>query len=138
MIRRPPRSTRTYTLFPYTTLFRSDQRADQRHLDRGEEHAEIIGIAEEGDVVLEGVAFDDEASGLVLVQAVAEQDGDRDQQPGGDDEGRRTDQRRRRQPGAAPILDRNRRRHTCCQHQSGRASWRETMCRYVSISVVPG
>src|SRR3546814_5161774 len=28
MIRRPPRSTRTYTLFPYTTLFRS---ADQRH-----------------------------------------------------------------------------------------------------------
>src|SRR3546814_3232278 len=24
MIRRPPRSTRTYTLFPYTALFRSD------------------------------------------------------------------------------------------------------------------
>src|SRR3546814_18039004 len=24
MIRRPPRSTRTHTLFPYTTLFRSD------------------------------------------------------------------------------------------------------------------
>src|SRR3546814_1307262 len=29
MIRRPPRSTRTDTLFPYTTLFRSDQR--RRH-----------------------------------------------------------------------------------------------------------
>src|SRR3546814_12042944 len=27
MIRRPPRSTRTDTLFPYTTLFRSDQKA---------------------------------------------------------------------------------------------------------------
>src|SRR3546814_19985624 len=27
MIRRPPRSTRTDTLFPYTTLFRSDQLA---------------------------------------------------------------------------------------------------------------
>src|SRR3546814_2434730 len=26
MIRRPPRSTRTYTLFPYTTLFRSQRR----------------------------------------------------------------------------------------------------------------
>src|SRR3546814_9145935 len=26
MIRRPPRSTRTYTLFPYTTLFRSIKR----------------------------------------------------------------------------------------------------------------
>src|SRR3546814_7666182 len=32
MIRRPPRSTRTDTLFPYTTLFRS---ADVRHLRRG-------------------------------------------------------------------------------------------------------
>src|SRR3546814_7808295 len=30
MIRRPPRSTRTYTLFPYTTLFRSDD----AHLSR--------------------------------------------------------------------------------------------------------
>src|SRR3546814_1785176 len=30
MIRRPPRSTRTDTLFPYTTLFRSPAR-DQRH-----------------------------------------------------------------------------------------------------------
>src|SRR3546814_646321 len=28
MIRRPPRSTRTDTLFPYTTLFRSEDRAD--------------------------------------------------------------------------------------------------------------
>src|SRR3546814_10736727 len=27
MIRRPPRYTRTYTLFPYTTLFRSRQQA---------------------------------------------------------------------------------------------------------------
>src|SRR3546814_7181347 len=27
MIRRPPRSTRTDTLFPYTTLFRSSERA---------------------------------------------------------------------------------------------------------------
>src|SRR3546814_12942235 len=27
MIRRPPRSTRTYTLFPYTTLFRSPHTA---------------------------------------------------------------------------------------------------------------
>src|SRR3546814_11858845 len=38
MIRRPPRSTRTYTLFPYTTLFRSlvevevGQRAQQQRL----------------------------------------------------------------------------------------------------------
>src|SRR3546814_14346403 len=30
MIRRPPRSTRTDTLVPYTTLFRSTQRAERR------------------------------------------------------------------------------------------------------------
>src|SRR3546814_18384063 len=30
MIRRPPRSTRTYTLFPYTTLFRSVELVDER------------------------------------------------------------------------------------------------------------
>src|SRR3546814_16872715 len=34
MIRRPPRSTRTDTLFPYTTLFRSD--VAPAHLDRAD------------------------------------------------------------------------------------------------------
>src|SRR3546814_11789433 len=34
MIRRPPRSTRTDTLFPYTTLFRSDQAAQHRAIVR--------------------------------------------------------------------------------------------------------
>src|SRR3546814_3657941 len=32
MIRRPPRSTRTDTLFPYTTLFRSRYHRDRRML----------------------------------------------------------------------------------------------------------
>src|SRR3546814_5108096 len=37
MIRRPPRSTRTDTLLPYTTLFRSDRLAARRgHGDRGD------------------------------------------------------------------------------------------------------
>src|SRR3546814_11969622 len=34
MIRRPPRSTRTDTLFPYTTLFRSRRRPRPRSIDR--------------------------------------------------------------------------------------------------------
>src|SRR3546814_16196930 len=34
MIRRPPRSTRPDTLFPYTTLFRSDRRVAARLLPR--------------------------------------------------------------------------------------------------------
>src|SRR3546814_5615728 len=39
MIRRPPRSTRTYTLFPYTTLFRSQHRrlVDARGFLAGQE-----------------------------------------------------------------------------------------------------
>src|SRR3546814_3818883 len=31
MIRRPPRSTRTDTLFPYTTLFRSHEKRQEQH-----------------------------------------------------------------------------------------------------------
>src|SRR3546814_5811754 len=63
MIRRPPRSTRTATLFPYTTLFRSDRVADGPHallagaaalidldeaplvdLDAGAVEAEVVGV----------------------------------------------------------------------------------------------
>src|SRR3546814_8505159 len=41
MIRRPPRSTRTYTLFPYTTLFRSvvgGEEHQPRHGDHAGQH----------------------------------------------------------------------------------------------------
>src|SRR3546814_16613251 len=41
MVRRPPRTTRTYTLFPYTTPFRSDP-----HL---EDHAGLTGIGDGRD-----------------------------------------------------------------------------------------
>src|SRR3546814_10164995 len=44
MIRRPPRSTRTDTLFPYTTLFRSADLAEQVRLEADEM---IRSIAEE-------------------------------------------------------------------------------------------
>src|SRR3546814_19060398 len=37
MIRRPPRSTRTDTLFPYTTLFRSNLSVTQSTLSKMEE-----------------------------------------------------------------------------------------------------
>src|SRR3546814_12098498 len=60
MLRRPPRSTRTDTLFPYTTLFRS-----------------LGGLAVDGALVVledgqsQGVAVDDGtiAAGLVVVAA---------------------------------------------------------------------
>src|SRR3546814_2893303 len=42
MIRRPPRSTRTDTLFPYTTLFRSEDSRRVRHADRaGDDRARL-------------------------------------------------------------------------------------------------
>src|SRR3546814_20970039 len=44
MIRRPPRSTRTDTLFPYTTLFRSALQAD--HLGAGEIVLEAQDVAD--------------------------------------------------------------------------------------------
>src|SRR3546814_10265668 len=37
MIRRPPRSTRTDTLFPYTTLFRSQMDDQPQRADKGEQ-----------------------------------------------------------------------------------------------------
>src|SRR3546814_1803137 len=63
MIRRPPRSTRTDTLFPYTTLFRSDRRRGRgalalhaeraageggEHVAREAEHGEYEGAGEPG------------------------------------------------------------------------------------------
>src|SRR3546814_19656987 len=57
MIRRPPRSTRTDTLFPYTTLFRS--RA--RHLRGGDDAvADEVGFARRGWADMDGfVGFAD-------------------------------------------------------------------------------
>src|SRR3546814_8833979 len=43
MIRRPPRSTRTDTLFPYTTLFRSENDGFRSSARRGQ--VEIVGFA---------------------------------------------------------------------------------------------
>src|SRR3546814_13527507 len=60
MIRRPPRSTRTDTLFPYTTLFRSRRESDaeaeqpedelktHRHDDAGEDRAPGYALQRRG------------------------------------------------------------------------------------------
>src|SRR3546814_1167675 len=58
MIRRPPRSTRTDTLFPYTTLFRSAMLAGGRgegaaHLAvQRAAHPKAAGLVEEGRIRL--------------------------------------------------------------------------------------
>src|SRR3546814_19741203 len=51
MIRRPPRSTRTDTLFPYTTLFRS-RRLRGSIIQRGHSHAPPPGPARDPNGVM--------------------------------------------------------------------------------------
>src|SRR3546814_7114277 len=46
MIRRPPRSTRTDTLFPYTTLFRSP---DHKNFSADQKHQRRISFASRAD-----------------------------------------------------------------------------------------
>src|SRR3546814_3869365 len=68
MIRRPPRSTRTDTLFPYTTLFRSQRtglvaEAGQRLVHR---------LAERAQALVRGLHPDQRGEGgLVLLRVLA-------------------------------------------------------------------
>src|SRR3546814_1719599 len=48
MIRRPPRSTRTDTLFPYTTLFRSPARHNIRAAAKQSQHVILEEIIQRG------------------------------------------------------------------------------------------
>src|SRR3546814_5545518 len=63
MIRRPPRSTRTCTLFPYTTLFRSDRDDDlfgrkPQLLGGGVEDA-LVGLVRHDPIDLVGAVSGD-------------------------------------------------------------------------------
>src|SRR3546814_3647596 len=70
MIRRPPRSTRTDTLFPYTTLFRSGDagRAHQHHVGRAEVLAEA-GLLVEQELVDRMTARQRRAQGVNEIAA---------------------------------------------------------------------
>src|SRR3546814_8202492 len=59
MIRRPPRSTRTDTLFPYTTLFRSAE--TPRKPQHGSRHA--------GNIQPQGDAIDQDESDIIGLQS---------------------------------------------------------------------
>src|SRR3546814_10956352 len=70
MIRRPPRSTRTDTLFPYTTLFRS-LRVEEGSLGMGVGHLEKPAALPPGvqqDAVISRVANEISDKGFVLAQ----------------------------------------------------------------------
>src|SRR6056297_4333094 len=75
MIRRPPRSTRTDTLFPYTTLFRSQSAAGEQAADArpGVQLADAIHQHPDGDApVLSGrQRVDKPAAGDIILEDVA-------------------------------------------------------------------
>src|SRR3546814_1353511 len=77
MLRRPPRATRTDTLLPYTTLFRSDREQRERH---GEE--------------------DDPVRAVAVALVARDADDDREDRPGQDVVGRRGRERQAARLGA--------------------------------------
>src|SRR3546814_12536277 len=114
MIRRPPRSTRTDTLFPYTTLFRSHdaERDVPRIFDRRFHDMRVSQDARRGDR---------DAAAMAEADDLAIDHGD------GDDT---HDAARRR----ADIVGGAGRQGE--GKEIGRESWREGVCQYVEISVV--
>src|SRR3546814_14834238 len=72
MIRRPPRSTRTDTLFPYTTLFRFDRRGacGERGGPANRGRAEYLGIALNAKRNADGARVISADGGGVIVEAI--------------------------------------------------------------------
>src|SRR3546814_15607672 len=72
MSRRPPRSTRTYTLFPYTTLFRSKERAARNNPKKAEPGEKAKERAEERATKLAEAEAAKNAAETETVEVVAE------------------------------------------------------------------
>src|SRR3546814_16217149 len=127
-IRRPPRSTRTVTLFPYTTLFRSPRNAARR---RRELHRQAEGVHAAGDGMVGG---DDHLARKRLRVGVHLGDGEHrpsreaalleDRQPG----------RRRLRPEGEVQLGLQRRAVGHHLVEIGRAPWRENVWPSVEIA----
>src|SRR3546814_12114226 len=118
MIRRPPRSTRTDTLFPYTTLFRSldvafraGRMTELPYADASFDYLLSFNVIYHGD-------------GGVVARAIAEIQ--RVLKPGGLFHGTLLSKRNGRY-GLGEAL---------APHKLGRASWRERVCQYGWIAVV--
>src|SRR3546814_19714033 len=122
MIRRPPRSTRADTLFPYATLFRSDQFDAARS---------TIAVGAFLPLVEPGEAMQAPSGGLA-------------------DRGRDAGRLQPVERGAQPLVVAQRgtaadeapelvgRGGDAARGEIGRASCRERVCQYVSVPVVAG
>src|SRR3546814_11832407 len=112
MIRRPPRSTRTDTLFPYTTLFRSNLTPQQFSV--------LVTLLERREIAqtrLGGLVAMDPATVLGVVQRLA--------QRGLVAVRTDPDDGRRRLVQLTPDG------HELAREEIGRASCRERVCQYV-------
>src|SRR3546814_7855732 len=69
MIRRPPRSTRTDTLFPYTTLFRSLDARDPTALDIAVSEVDVVICCTESGNVAVADACIRQGTGFVAIAA---------------------------------------------------------------------
>src|SRR3546814_17540751 len=107
MIRRPPRSTRTDTLFPYTTLFRSQTLLRQQPIDQHRPNEITVRLDE----------LDDEAVRRALVTAI--------------DDGRRQRRAKRIASYCAIVTIPRPEPAGHAQAKIGRASCRERVCPYV-------
>src|SRR3546814_19681858 len=103
MRRRPPRSTRTDTLFPYTTLFRSIGARRERH------RADRLAACKPG-----------EPARLLRIVAVKF-----DRLRGAETRGEE-----RRAAERSPRLMRDQSQLDQAEIKIGRASWRESVCQY--------
>src|SRR3546814_16426558 len=80
MLRRPPRSTRTDTLFPYTTLFRSNPQLRTRATSASREHVPLpswrtalltAGVLIGASAVLAGILTDSDALRVTRILGLA-------------------------------------------------------------------
>src|SRR3546814_10987368 len=115
MIRRPPRSTRTDTLFPYTTLFRSPSAGNRSHPSIWYLPANPVVIGRRNRIAFRILRWREPAAARIEPAGGIIQSG----RSAGLGHGAGFD------PTVRIDLD-----------QIGRASCRERVCQYVSISVV--
>src|SRR3546814_20379338 len=117
MIRRPPRSTRTDTLFPYTTLFRSHEAGLRAALTKGlRAFGELIGQKKAAQITAEDVFNGGEMMMSVFIRDPQFQSQTKD---------------RLSSPEAARLTDNADRDHS----EFGRAARRAGVCKYVSFCV---
>src|SRR3546814_16031842 len=121
MIRRPPRSTRTDTRFPYTTLFRSGWRKDLKDVYQSLD----LFVCPSRFEPLPRVMLEAYDAGVPVISSDAGGCPELVEEYGGDLFPRED------VPALTALLERHARERAPRRQESGRASRRERVCQYV-------